>query len=168
LPILVENRDYRSPNSAADGPEKTIWGKPQREWLQRTLLESDAPFKFLISPTPMVGPDDLRKKDNHTDIGGFRHEGESSFTWARENGFLHEGLYRLCGGLQRQYHSIHPSGFEEFSCGALVDANSRLGVKPGDKKGTDPDALIRQPYTSTVPSGGYLNVEVTADPQTQT
>lgn len=47
---LVEGRDYRSPNSMPDGPGKSIWGPQQRAWLQRTLLESDAAFKLLISP----------------------------------------------------------------------------------------------------------------------
>ena len=74
-----ENRDYRSANLSPDGPEKTIWGKRQRDWLQRTLMESDATFRIIVSPTPMIGPDDLRKKDNHCDIGGFRHERDSFF-----------------------------------------------------------------------------------------
>ena len=55
-----------------DGPTKTIWGAEQLAWLKSSLLESDATFKLLVSPTPMVGPDDLRKTDNHTNIGGFR------------------------------------------------------------------------------------------------
>jgi alkaline phosphatase D len=58
---FVEGRDYRSPNNMPDGPEKSLWGKEQREWLQRTLKESDATFKILISPTPMIGPDDGHK-----------------------------------------------------------------------------------------------------------
>ncbi len=45
---LVENRDYRSPNNMPDGPDKTIWGKTQKEWLKRTLKESDAAFKAVI------------------------------------------------------------------------------------------------------------------------
>jgi len=157
---LLEGRDYRSPNRSPDGPEKTIWGTAQREWLKRTLLESDAPCKLVISPTPLVGPDDRYKKDNHTNIGGFRHEGTAFFDWAKENGFLEKGLYFVCGDRHWQYHSIHPSGFEEFSTGALVDGNSRMGVKPGAKNGTDQEALIRQPYTSREPSGGFLNVLV--------
>ncbi len=48
---------------------------------------------------------------------------------------------------------------EEFSCGALVDANSRPGRKPGDPQSTDPDGLIRQPYSQSVPSGGFLQIE---------
>ena len=55
---LVEGRDYRSPNKMPDGPNKTIWGKEQKQWLKQTLLQSKATFKILISPTPMVGPDD--------------------------------------------------------------------------------------------------------------
>ncbi len=158
---FLEGRDYRSPNLTPDGPDKTMWGVEQRTWLQRTLLESDAPFKVIISPTPMVGPDDLRKKDNHTNIGGFRHEGDAFFQWALENDFLDKGLYIVCGDRHWQYHSIHPLGFEEFSSGALVDGNSRLGVRPGDANGTDPEALINQPFTSPEPSGGFLEVRVT-------
>lgn len=157
---LLEGRDYRSPNRMEDGPEKTLWGIEQRKWLQRTLLESNATFKLIISPTPLVGPDDRSKRDNHTNVGGFRHEGEAFFSWAHSQGFLDKGLYFVCGDRHWQYHSIHPSGFEEFSTGALVDANSRLGVDPGDPDGTDPEGFIEQPYTSIEPSGGFLNVRV--------
>ncbi len=157
---FLEGRDYRSPNRSPDGPGKTIWGTEQKAWLKRTLLESRAKFKVVITPTPMVGPDGKGKKDNHTNIGGFQHEGNEFFGWAKENGFLEKGLYLVCGDRHWQYHSIHPSGFEEFSTGALVDANSRMGVKPGSKNSTDPDGLVKQPYTSRTPSGGFLNVVV--------
>ena len=52
-------------------PGKTIWGRVQKRWLKDTLLASDATFKILISPTPMVGTDGAKKRDNHTNIGGF-------------------------------------------------------------------------------------------------
>ena len=158
---LPENRWYRSPNKTAEGSEKTIWGPEQKAWLKRTLLASDAKFKLLISPTPMVGPDDLRKKDNHTNIGGFRHERDEFFAWLKETGLDKQHFYILCGDRHWQYHSVDPAGIEEFSCGALVDANSRLGRKPGDPKSTDPDGLIKQPYYQTPRSGGFLIVEVT-------
>jgi alkaline phosphatase/alkaline phosphatase D len=157
---MPENRDYRSANLSPETPEKTVWGVKQREWIKKTLAESDATFKLFVSPTPMIGPDDIHKKDNHTDVGGFRHEGVAFFKWAKKNGLLKKGLYFVCGDRHWQYHSIHPMGFEEFSCGALVDANSRLGMKPGNPKSTDPDAKIKQPYTSNPASGGFLNVVV--------
>ncbi len=153
---LTEGRDYRSPNEMADGPGKSLWGAEQREWLMRTLKASDAKWKILISPTPMVGPDDLDKIDNHADISGFRHEAEAFFAWLKENKIGNFTI--ICGDRHWQYHSIHPSGVEEFACGALNDENSRLGRAPGDKKGSDPQALVRQLYTSPTPNGGYLQV----------
>ena len=68
---LLEGRDYRSPNTMPDGPGKTVWGERQLAWLKNTLLASDATFKVIVTPTPLVGPDDARKKDNHTNIGDF-------------------------------------------------------------------------------------------------
>jgi len=157
---LVEGRDYRSPNRMPDGPDKTIWGKEQKQWLKRTLLDSNATFKILISPTPMVGPDDAYKIDNHTNLKGFKYEGDEFFSWLAQNGFLKKNFYILCGDRHWQYHSVHPSGFEEFSCGALVDANARLGRRPGDPNSTDPQAAVKQIYTQKEASSGFLAVTV--------
>jgi alkaline phosphatase/alkaline phosphatase D len=158
---LTEGRDYRSPNEMADGPEKSLWGTEQREWLKATLKASDAKWKIIISPTPMVGPDDRKKIDNHADISGFRHEADAFFAWLKENKI--DNLKLICGDRHWQYHSIHPSGIEEFACGALNDENSRMGVVPGAKNGSDPDALIKQPYTSATPQGGFLQITAAAD-----
>jgi len=94
---------------------------------------------------------------------GFRTEGDDFFLWLADNGFLNKNFYIVCGDRHWQYHSIHPSGFEEFSCGALVDANSRLGRKPGDPASTDPDALLKQVYTQSEFSGGFLKITVRPD-----
>ena len=183
---LLEGRDYRDSNIEPPGPDKTMWGAAQKHWLEETLLASDAVFKVLISPTPMIGPDDKmaggqggligrlvgsavigqegdnRKRDNHTNPHGFKDEAEAFFTWLAENGFLERAFYIVCGDRHWQYHSIRPDGFEEFSSGALVDGNARLGRKPGDPMSTDPDASISQPYTQEEKSGGFL--KVTASP----
>ena len=153
-----ENRVYRSPNAMKDGPEKSIWGKEQKAWLLKTLAESDATFKLLVSPTPMIGPDDKRKFDNHTNFNGFRHERNEFFKWLGESG-VGKNFYLVCGDRHWQYHSIHPTGVEEFSCGALVDPNSRLGRSPGDSASTDPDGLIKQVYAQKERSGGFLQIE---------
>ena len=158
---LTEGRDYRSPNEMADGPEKSLWGAEQREWLKTTLKASDAKWKILVSPTPMVGPDDGKKIDNHADLNGFRHEADAFFAWLKENKI--EDFTVICGDRHWQYHSIHPSGVQEFACGALNDENARLGVAPGDKKGSDPQALVRQPYTSPSPNGGFLKITAGAE-----
>ncbi|MDB4630322.1 alkaline phosphatase family protein [Akkermansiaceae bacterium] len=151
---LTEGRDYRSPNKMPDGPEKTLWGAEQKAWLQSTLKASDAKWKLLISPTPLVGPDDAYKKDNHANLKGFRHEADAFFKWLAENKI--ENFMTFCGDRHWQYHSIHPRGINEFACGALNDENSRLGREPGDQKSTDPNALIKQPFISPKPSGGFL------------
>jgi alkaline phosphatase/alkaline phosphatase D len=160
---MVEGRDFRSPNDLPDSPEKSIWGTAQKAWLQRTLLESDATFKILITPTPMVGPDDARKKDNHANLEGFRHEGDSFFQWLQQNGFSPESFFILTGDRHWQYHAIHPTGFHELSCGAMVDQNARLGVAPGAPNSSDPEGNIQQLYTSKVPSGGFLYVGVSTN-----
>ena len=71
---LTEGRDFRSPNTMPDGPEKSIWGAEQKKWLTESLLSSDADWKVLISPTPIVGPDRPNKHDNHSNVD-FTHEG---------------------------------------------------------------------------------------------
>ena len=157
---LVEGRDYRSPLDQPDGPRKTIWGTQQKEWLMQSLKESDAPFKLLLSATPMVGPDSSSKRDNHTNLNGYRHEGDEFFDFLADSGITGKEFFIACGDRHWQYHSIRPDGYEEFSSGALVDANSILGSFPGDPNTTDPDGHIRQPYHSPEASGGFLIISV--------
>lgn len=156
---LTEGRDHRSANKSPDGPDKSMWGKKQLEWLKSTLLESDARWKIIVSPTPMVGPDDGYKRDNHANLKGFRHEADGFFEWVKEHQ-LEQRLVLICGDRHWQYHSIHPSGVHEFACGALNDENSRMGVPPGAESGSDPEGKVRQPFTSPEPSGGFLRVVV--------
>ncbi|VGO12259.1 Alkaline phosphatase D [Pontiella desulfatans] len=110
---LMEGRDFRSPNTMKDGPAKSIWGKEQKEWFFRTVKESDATFKVLISPTPVVGPDRGNKNDNHANVG-FKHEGDEirAFIASQKNMFV------ACGDRHWQYVSVDAEiGVKEFSCG---------------------------------------------------
>jgi len=160
---LLEGRDYRSSNNMQDGPDKTLWGTTQLEWLKSSLLASDATFKIIVSPTPLVGPDDAYKTDNHVNHDGFRHEGDAFHAWLKESGLIEKNLYVVCGDRHWQYHAMHPSGVEEFSTGALVDNNSRAGRVASDPRSTDPDSLIRQFFIQGTPeqaSGGFLHVSV--------
>jgi alkaline phosphatase/alkaline phosphatase D len=155
---FVEGRDFRSPNAMPDGPDKSIWGNEQRKWLQTTMKLSDATWKLIITPTPMVGPDRNSKSDNHTNARGFRHEAETFFDWLRKEKI--QNVITLCGDRHWQYHSIHPLGVEEFSVGALNDENAIAGEKPGTARSTDPDGKIIQSYIYSKPTGGFLNVVV--------
>ncbi len=124
---LTEGRDFRSPNDMPDGPDKTIWGSRQKEWLKKTLLASDAAFRVLISPTPIVGPDRGNKSDNHANAA-FAHEGGEFRRWAGEN--VPANFVVFCGDRHWQYHSVDPAtGVQEFSCGPASDQHA--GGSPG-------------------------------------
>ncbi|MCX6854203.1 MAG: hypothetical protein NTV80_04780 [Verrucomicrobia bacterium] len=45
----------------------------------------------------------------------------------------------------------------------MNDENSRMGVAPGAKNGSDPLSLVKQPYTSPTPKGGFLRISVRAE-----
>jgi alkaline phosphatase D len=128
---LVEGRDFRSANTMPDGPEKTIWGAAQKRWLFETLKASDADWKVLISPTPIVGPDRPRgKNDNHSNAA-FRTEGDEIRNWFRSN--VPDNSFVACGDRHWQYHSVHPAtGMHEFSCGPASDQHA--GGSPGEDK----------------------------------
>ncbi len=128
---LVEGRDFRSPNTMKDGPEKTIWGAEQKKWLFDTMKASDADWKVLISPTPIVGPDRARgKNDNHAN-DAFQTEGDEVRSWLRKN--LPDTAFVVCGDRHWQYHSIHPeTKVHEFSCGPASDRHA--GGSPGLNK----------------------------------
>jgi alkaline phosphatase D len=125
---LADGRDYRSPNNQKDGPEKTIWGAEQKAWFKETVRASDASWKILISPTPLVGPDRVNKNDNHAN-SGFAHEGNELRQWIKAN--VPDTFFILCGDRHWQYHSVHPeTGVREFSAGAA--SNEHAGGTPGE------------------------------------
>jgi len=110
---LPEGRDFRSPNTMKDGPEKTIWGEEQKAWFKRTVQESDATFRVLISPTPLVGPDRTSKGDNHANKA-FAHEGRELRAFIAQQ----KNMVIMCGDRHWQYVSVDPeSGAREYSCG---------------------------------------------------
>ncbi len=47
--LFLDVRFYRDPNADADGPEKTMLGKAQLDWLLASLKSSPAKFKCLVS-----------------------------------------------------------------------------------------------------------------------
>jgi alkaline phosphatase D len=146
---LMENRDFRSPNDIPDGPDKTIWGKEQREWLKQTLLASDADYRIVISPNPIIGPDRIMKGDNQANINGFWYEGQAFLNWLKENRLTNVIL--MNGDRHWQYHTIdRRSGrnVHEFSCGPTYDEHIQAVPPPYD--GVD------RPYSAS--RGGFLTM----------
>ena len=117
---MVEGRDFRSPNTMEDGPDKTIWGAEQMAWLKRTVQESDATFRVLISPTPVVGPDRANKNDNHAN-DAFAHEGNL----LREFIASQENMVVICGDRHWQYVTVDSThGVKEYSSGPASDEHA--------------------------------------------
>ena len=117
---LPEGRDFRSPNPMPDGPDKTIWGEEQMEWFKKSVEASDATYKVVISPTPIVGPDRGKKNDNHANEG-FRTEGMMLRKFISEQ----KNMVTVCGDRHWQYVSKDAeTGLLEFSCGPGSDAHA--------------------------------------------
>jgi alkaline phosphatase D len=146
---LMEGRDFRSPNTDPDGPDKTIWGKEQKDWLFSTVEHSDATFKILISPTPIVGPDRLTKHDNHSNKD-FAYEGNEvrNFIAGQKNMFV------VCGDRHWQYVSKDKeTGIKEFSCGPA--SNEHAGGWRND--------MVQPEHEYLNVIGGFLAVQVTRE-----
>jgi alkaline phosphatase D len=146
---MTENRDFRSPNRLADGPQKTILGVQQKRWLKESLASSDATFKFVITPGPIVGPDKRGKADNHSN-NAFQNEGQQ----LREFLASQSNTYVICGDRHWQYCSQDPeTGLMEFGCGPINDEHS-FGGNPGN------DPKYHRYFSG---KGGFFGVTVNAN-----
>ncbi|BDS07567.1 alkaline phosphatase [Oceaniferula spumae] len=126
---MTEHRDFRSANTMKDGPKKTILGKEQKEWLMKTMKESDATHKFLIVPGPIVGPDKKGKSDNHSNKA-FDHEGQE----LRDFLATLKNTYVICGDRHWQYCSKDPkTGVLEMGCGPINDEHMFGGAPQKDE-----------------------------------
>ncbi len=143
---LVEGREFRSPNDAPDGPEKSIWGAEQKRWFFETVRASDATFRVLISPTPLEGPDREGKGDNHANRA-FAREGRElrDFIASEKN------MIVLCGDRHWQYLSVDPvTGLREYCCGPSSDAHAS-GFSEAERTPAHRYLKIK---------GGFLSVQV--------
>lgn len=117
---IMEGRNYRSSNHLPDGEEKTIWGKEQKEWLFRTLMESEATFKIIVSSTPIIGPDRVNKNDNYSNFK-YKYEGDEIRSFINKL----DKVFLINGDRHWQYLS-QPEGTNlwEFSTGAGADIHA--------------------------------------------
>ena len=127
---FTEGRDFRSANPDPDGPGHSIWGEQQKAWLMKSMAASDADWRVLITPTPIVGPDRQNKHDNHSNRDD-AWEGKQFREWAKLT--LGDNFVTVNGDRHWQYHSVHPeTGTNEFSVGAASD--SHASGSPGEDK----------------------------------
>ncbi|ODS84309.1 MAG: alkaline phosphatase [Cytophagaceae bacterium SCN 52-12] len=143
---LMEGREYRSSNQDKDSASKTIWGEEQKKWLLETVAGSDATFRLLFSPTPVVGPDRDRKTDNHANKA-FETEGN----WLREYLSAQENMFVVNGDRHWQYVSVDKkTGLTEFGSGPVSDAHAQ---------GWDQED-VRPEHKFLRVKGGFLEIAV--------
>jgi alkaline phosphatase D len=51
--FILDTRQYRSANSHVDGPDKTMLGTPQRQWLIDGVAGSPAAWKIVVTSVPL-------------------------------------------------------------------------------------------------------------------
>ncbi|HOP00395.1 MAG TPA: alkaline phosphatase D family protein [Bacteroidales bacterium] len=146
---IMEGRNFRSLNSDPDGPGKTIWGEEQKEWLFTTLKESDAAFRLIINPAPILGPDRDSKKDNYSN-SIFKYEGDEIRNFLKQ----FDNVFICNGDRHWQYVTNIPgTTLWEFSTGAGSDSHAE-GWKQSD---------VRPEHRFLRVKGGYLRGTVSRE-----
>jgi alkaline phosphatase D len=120
---ILDSRSYRSNNDASDSPKKTLLGAKQKAWLKSGVVTSKATWKIVLTPVPIVGPDEAGKNDNlSVNVPSFKHEGDElrKFLGAQKN------LFCITGDRHWQYHSVDPAtGLHEFDGGPTSDEHAK-------------------------------------------
>jgi len=115
--FMLDVRWHRSPNRAPDGPDKTMLGRQQLEWLKQGLKTSKAKIKILASGSEW-------QTNGHKDSWtSFNTERSALFDWLEEEGI--EGVVLLSGDrhFSAGYHVR--SRWPEFTAGPLGSPNER-------------------------------------------
>ena len=143
---IVEGRNYRNQNFLKDGPDKTIWGKQQKQWFYDTVDQSNATFKVLITASPIIGPDRKNKNDNLSN-SGYSYEQAEILDFIKKQ----KNLFIVNGDRHWQYIShIENTNLWEFGCGAGADVHAG-GWKQDD---------IRPEHKFLRVKGGFLSITV--------
>jgi len=126
---LVDGREFRTPQDMESKVQPTIWGKEQIEWFKNTVQQSDATFKVLFTPSPMVGPDRDNKHDNYADKTPYQAEGRMLREFMAK-----QGMFSVTGDRHWQYVSVDSeTGLREYGHGPASDAHAQ-GWKQEDKR----------------------------------
>lgn len=143
---LLENRNYR--HRAAG----TVLGDEQKAWLKETLPASNATFKIVITPTPVLGPDHDWKSDNLANGAPFHHD-----AWeVKKLLLLTNNTFVVSGDRHWQYASVDERSIGsvwEFGTGAAADKHSAPAAGSNMQSDGVRRAFVRW-------KGGFLEVEI--------
>lgn len=124
--FVLDGRQYSDPLDAPDGPDKSLLGVEQRDWLIEGVTRSTATWKVLVTSSPLsilrsVNPpqDDYVSYEHELGLilDAFRDAGVANFVWLTAD--VHWG----------QAIEYPDRGFWEF-VGAPIGANPRTASKP--------------------------------------
>jgi alkaline phosphatase D len=131
--FMLDCRYYRSPNKAKDGPEKTMLGAKQLEWLKRELSASKARIKLLATGS------EWETFSSEDSWASFRMERDAFLEWMKEQKL--EGVILLSGDrhFSAAYHVM--GHFVELSGGPFGSSNAMLKPNPERFTGWDEGRL---------------------------
>jgi len=161
--FFLDCRYWRSENSQPDGPEKTMLGRQQLDWLKRELAGSRAPFKVLVNGSNWA----LGEGTNDDTWAGFIHERNALFDYIRDQRI--DGVVLLAGNTHFPYASCAPwsehGGYDLYdltssALAQVVTDEVVLPVNPGAP--IAPDRFVRRPLLN-VNNAGILDFDLTGD-----
>lgn len=84
--FILDTRQYRSPNRAADGPNKTMLGAAQRQWLVEGLSASTAVWKVVVTSVTLSVPGRPTARDgwSNASVFGLPDPGGTGFSVERD------------------------------------------------------------------------------------
>ena len=155
--FILDTRQYRSRNVDQDGPEKTMLGKRQLQWLLSGLTESTATWKVIVTTVPLSiskgGVAGVSGNDGWAGgpgIPGFERERQVIVDHIL--GRRIKNVVFLAGDVHHVQANVYdPNGdgipdFHEFVAGPLSAASDRL---------TPANVELRP--TTLINEGGYMN-----------
>ena len=136
--FILDTRQYRSANDAPDGPDKTMLGGPQREWLLSEVSASTASWKVIVSSVPLAiptGRPERRDSWTNASVWGIPQEGGTGFVFERDRILkaLRDARVRNLVWVAADVHHAelirhHPAAgysFHEFIAGPLSATTGR-------------------------------------------
>jgi alkaline phosphatase D len=116
--FMLDCRYYRSPDKMKDGPDKTMLGRKQMEWLKKELLASKAPIKVLATGS------EWESFSSGDSWSVYKHERDLFLDWLKERKI--EGVIFLSG--DRHFASAYhvTDRFLEMSGGPFGSDNAKM------------------------------------------
>jgi len=135
--FILDTRQYRSPDTAPDGPGKTMLGAAQRRWLLEAVSSSSAVWKVVVSSVPLSVPTGGRTRDSWSNANaqgvpeehgtGFAVERDALLRTLRQRGV--RNLVFLAGDVHHaeliRHHPTAEWSFHEFIAGPLAASPGR-------------------------------------------